>query len=80
MVVLQGDLLFDLGDVVLGDLGVVAVDDLDELFQSRPAGLDELEEDEDELKADPALETNVLAHRNLSAVGVDGGGFNLQCR
>lgn len=49
------NLLLNLLEVVVADLGVVTVDDARELLEGRSLGLDELPEDEEELEADPAL-------------------------
>lgn len=54
---LLGDLslLLDLADVDVGNVGLVAVDDLGELLESGALGLDVHEVDEAEFEEDPAL-------------------------
>ncbi len=47
------DVLLDLFEIEMRDLGVVAIDDLGELFECRPFGLDVHEVDEGELEPDP---------------------------
>ena len=49
------DLLLDLADIDVGNIGVVTIDDLGELLESGALGLDVHEVDEGELESDPAL-------------------------
>lgn len=60
MVLVDLDLLLDLVNIDVGNIGLVAIDDLGELLESGALGLDVHEEDEDELGGDPALFVIVL--------------------
>ena len=56
-------LLLDLVDVDVSDSGLVAIDDLGELFEGGALGLDVHLEDECEFEEQPALEGVIVSKR-----------------
>lgn len=73
------DLLLDLANVDVGNVGVVAVDDLGKLLESGTLGLDVHEEDEGELESDPALLSKLLAYC-ISCIAAKQEMRNLRCK
>lgn len=67
---LDVNLLLDLLDVEMRNIGIVAIDDLDQLLESGAASLDVHEVHEHELAKDPALDNQISA---MCAWREDGG-------
>jgi len=77
LVTLARDLVLDLLEADVGDLGIVAIDDLSQLLEGRALGLDVHEVDEDELEADPEGVDDVELPGVRLAEGLEGHGVGV---